>query len=121
LSAADRELICLLTRALICENYATHKHEQVEIWLANHQRFHVHFTPTSASLLNMAERLFRDLTENQLRRGVFQDLEQLITAIGSYIDHHNESPNPFIWTAKANGILEEVTRAQAALNKRLSV
>jgi transposase len=106
---------------LICDNYATHKHERVDCWLAKHRRFHVHFTPTSASWLNMVERFFRDLTENQLRRGVFQDLEQLITAIGNYIDHHNKNPKPFIWTAKANDILEKVTRAQASLNKRLSV
>jgi hypothetical protein len=69
----------------------------------------------------MVERFFRDLTENQLRRGIFQDLEQPITAIGNYIDHHNKNPKPFIWTAKASDILEKVTRAQAALNKRLYV
>jgi transposase len=106
---------------LICDNYAAHKHEWVESWLAKHKRFHVHFTPTSASWLNMAERFFRYLTENQLCRRVFQDLEQLITAIVNYSDHHNENPNPFIWTAKANDILEKVTRPQAALNKRLSI
>ena len=106
---------------LICDNYATHKHERADCWLAKHKRFHVHFTPTSASWLNMVERFFRDLTENQLHRGVFQDLEQLITAIGSYVDHHNKNPKPFMWTAKANDILEKVTRAQASLNKRLSV
>jgi transposase len=106
---------------LICDNYSTHKHERVVRWFVSHPRFHVHFTPTSASWLNMVERFFRDLTENQLRRGVFQDLEQLITTIGNYIDHHNKNPKPFIWTAKASDILEKVTRAQAALNKRLSV
>ena len=68
----------------------------------------------------MIERFFRDLTHNRLRRGVFQDLEQLITAIGDYIDGHNENPKPFIWTAKASDILEKVTRAQAALNNRRS-
>jgi hypothetical protein len=65
----------------------------------------------------MVERFFRDLTSNQLRRGVFQDLEQLIMAIGEYIDGHNKNPKPFIWTAKANDILQRVTRAQAVLNK----
>jgi hypothetical protein len=65
----------------------------------------------------MIERFFRDLTENRIRRGVFQDLEQTIMAIGDYIDRHNESPKPFIWTAKANDLLEKVTRARAALNK----
>ena len=105
---------------LICDNYATHKHERVQRWLQKHSRFHVRFTPTSASWLNMIERFFRDLTTNQIRRGVFQDLEQLITAIGNYIDHHNKNPKPFIWTAKANDILEKVTRAQTTLNKRRS-
>jgi transposase len=102
---------------LICDNYATHKHPRVQRWLDNHKRFHVRFTPTSASWLNMIERFFRDLTANQIRRGVFQDLEQLITAIGDYIDHHNENPKPSIWTAKASDILEKVTRARAALHK----
>src|ERR1017187_4312515 len=103
---------------LICENYATHKHERVQRWLGKHKRFHVRFTPTSVSWLNMVERFFRDITQNRLRRGVFQDLEQLIMAIGEYIDGHNQNPKPFIWTAKANDILEKVTRAKTALNKR---
>ena len=105
---------------LICDNYSTHKHERVQRWLEAHKRFHVRFTPTSASWLNMVERFFRDITQNRLRRGVFQDLEQLIMAIGEYIDGHNQNPKPFIWTAKANDILEKVTRAQTALNKRRS-
>ena len=102
---------------LICDNYATHKHPRVQRWFARHKRFHVRFTPTSASWLNMIERFFRDLTANQIRRGVFRDLEQLITAIGDYIDLHNENPKPFIWTAKASDILEKVTRARTALHK----
>ena len=113
--AADKQV------HIICDNYATHKHPKVERWLERHKRFHVHFTPTSASWLNMIERFFRDLTDKRIRRGVFKDLEQLINAIGEYIDRHNESPKPFIWTAKANDILQKVTRAQAALNNRLSV
>ena len=92
---------------LICDNYATHKHPCVERWLARHKRFHVRFTPTPASWLDMIENFFRDLTANQIRRGVFQDLEQLITAIGNYIDYHNANPKPFIWTAKASDILEK--------------
>jgi transposase len=103
---------------LICDNYSTHKHERVGRWLEKHKRFHVLFTPTSASWLNMVERFFRDLTQNRLRRGVFQDLEQLIMAIGEYIDGHNQNPKPFIWTAKATDILEKVTRARTAVNKR---
>ena len=103
---------------IICDNYSTHKHPRVQRWLSRHKRFHVHFTPTSASWLNMIERFFRDLTENRIRRGVFHDLEQLIMAVGDYIDRHNENPTPFIWTAKASDILEQVTRARAALHKR---
>jgi transposase len=102
---------------IICDNYATHKHPRVQRWLDRHKRFHVHFTPTSASWLNMIERFFRDLTQTRIRRGVFRDLEQLIMAIGDYIDRHNQNPKPFIWTAKASDILEKVTRARGALLK----
>jgi hypothetical protein len=68
----------------------------------------------------MVERFFRDLTQNRLRRGVFRDLEELIMAIGTYIDRHNESPKPFIWTARACDILEKLKRARRALHKRQS-
>jgi transposase len=102
------------------DNYATHKHPKVQRWLARHPRFHVHFTPTSSSWLNMVERFFRDLTENGLRRGVFHDVEELIMAIGAYIDKHNEQPKPFIWTAKAADILEKVKRARKSLDNRHS-
>ena len=100
---------------LIADNYATHKHERVQKWLARHPRFHVHFTPTSSSWLNMVERFFRDLTQKRLRRGVFRDVEELIMAIGDYIDRHNAKPKPFIWTAKAADILEKVKRARKAI------
>jgi transposase len=79
---------------LICDNDATHKHPKVQRWLDRHPRFHMHFTPTSASWLNMVERFFRDLTHNQLRRGVFRDLEELIVAIEGYLDRHNENQSP---------------------------
>ena len=93
---------------MIVDNYATHKHPKVQRWLNRHPRFHMHFTPTGCSWLNMVERFFRDLTENRLRRGIFRSIEELILAIGDYIDHHNENPKPFIWTAKAADILEKV-------------
>ena len=105
---------------MIVDNYATHKHPRVERWLSRHPRFHMHFTPTSCSWLNMVERFFRDLTENRLRRGVFLNVEELIAAIFDYIDHHNEKPKPFIWTAKAADILEKVKRARTALHDRQS-
>jgi transposase len=106
---------------LIADNYATHKHAKVQRWLKRHPRFHVYFTPTSASWLNMVERFFRDLTQNRLRRGVFRDVEELIMAVEGYIDRHNENPKPFIWTAKANDLLEKVKRARKTLNNVQSV
>jgi transposase len=106
----DREL------HLIVDNYATHKHPKVKRWLEKRPRFHIHFTPTSASWLNAVERFFRDLTERRLRRGVFKNLEQLHDAITAYIEGHNENPRPFIWTAKASDILEKVKRARAKLD-----
>jgi len=101
---------------LIADNYATHKHPKVQKWLARHRRFHIYFTPTSSSWLNMVERFFRDLTQNRLRRGIFRDVEELILAIGEYIDQHNDNPKPFVWTAKATDILEKVKRARKALD-----
>jgi len=106
---------------LIADNYSTHKHPRVLAWMKRHRRFHLHFTPTSASWLNMVERFFRNLTQNRLRRGVFRDLEELIMAVEAYVDKHNEAPKPFIWTAKAKDILEKVKRAQAVLDNRQSV
>ena len=105
---------------LIVDNYATHKHPKVKRWLNRHPRFHIHFTPTGTSWLNMVERFFRDLTQNRLRRGVFHDAEELIMAIGEYIDKHNQSPKPFVWTAKASDILEKVKRARRTLDNRHS-
>jgi transposase len=101
---------------LVVDNYATHKHPKVKRWLEKHPRFHIHFTPTSASWLNAVERFFRDLTERRLRRGVFKSLEQLSDAISVYIKTHNEDPRPYIWTAKASDILEKVKRARAKLD-----
>jgi transposase len=106
---------------IIADNYATHKHPKVRRWLERHPRFHMHFTPTSASWLNMVERFFRDLTVQRLRRGVFRDVEDLITAIDQYVDRHNAEPKPFIWTAKASDILEKVKRARTALDNLQSV
>ena len=101
---------------LILDNYATHKHAKVKRWLARHPRFHLHFTPTSASWLNMVERFFRDLTEQRLRRGVFKSVAQLTTAISDYIGQHNAAPKPFVWTATATDTLEKVKRGRATLH-----
>jgi transposase len=106
---------------LVIDNYSPHKHPAVERWMKRHPRFHVHFTPTSASWLNMVERFFRDLTQKQLKRGVFRSTGELIQAIDAYIENHNADPKPFIWTAKASDILEKVKRARAKLNKLSTV
>lgn len=111
----DREL------HLIADNYATHKAPAVKAWLAKHPRFHMHFTPTSASWLNMVERLFRDLTTKRLRRGVFCSVPDLTAAIEEYLEQHNENPSPYIWTKSANDILAKVKRARRTLNKAASV
>ena len=101
---------------LIVDNYATHKHPKVKSWLARHPRFHLHFTPTSASWLNMVERFFRDLTQKRLRRGVFKSVPELTAAISNYIRKHNAAPKPFVWTASATDILEKVRRGRAKLD-----
>ncbi len=102
---------------LIVDNYSPHKHPNVQAWMKKHKRFHIHFTPTSASWLNMVERFFRNLTQKQLRRGCFASVAELIETIEKYIARHNTNPTPFVWTAKASDILEKVKRARAAANK----
>jgi transposase len=105
---------------LIVDNYATHKHPKVKAWLKRHPRFHLHFTPTSSSWLNMVERFFRDLSVNRLRRGTFGSVEELIQAIEQYLQANNQNPKPFIWTAKAKDILAKVSRARRRLDKLAS-
>lgn len=95
---------------LILDNYATHKTAAIQRWLLRHSRFHVHFTPTSSSWLNLVERWFALLTEQQLRRGVFRSTRNLETAIRNYIAAHNEEPKPFTWTKTADEILASVAR-----------
>jgi transposase/transposase-like protein len=112
----DRETPKGKTLHLICDNYATHKHPNVQAWLEKHPRFNMHFTPTSASWLNMVERFFRDISENRLRRGVFTSVPELTAAIEQYVAHHNANPKPFIWTATARDILQKVIRANSRLS-----
>ena len=102
---------------LILDNYSTHKHENVNKWLAKHPRFHLHFTPTSSSWLNMVERFFGKLTDKAIRRGVFHSVPDLIAAIEEYLQANNENPEPFVWTATAEEILEKVRRGRVALNQ----
>jgi transposase len=100
---------------LILDNYATHKHENVQKWLAKHPRFHLHFTPTSSSWCNLVERFFGKLTDKAIRRGVFHSVPDLITAIEAYLQANNENPEPFVWTQTAEQILEKVRRGRVAL------
>lgn len=91
---------------------------KVTEWLAKQPRFQVHFTPTSASWLNMVERFFRDITTERLRSGVFRSVPELIAAIREYIALHNQNPKPFVWTAKAHDILAKVIRANRSLSSK---
>jgi transposase len=95
---------------LILDNYGTHKAPTIQRWLAAHPRYHVHFTPTSASWLNLVERWFAELDRKQLRRGNFHGTDELIATIMRYIDHSNREPKPFVWTKTADEILVSVAR-----------
>ena len=121
LALIDREVPTDFEVHLICDNYATHNHAKVQRWLHRHPRFHVHFTPTSASWLNMVERFFRDLTDKRIRRGIFRNVQEVIDAIDEYVFRHNDDPKPFIWTKKASDILAKVMRARATLDNAPSV
>jgi transposase len=101
---------------LILDNYATHTHPNVNAWLAKHPRFHLHFTPTSSSWLNMVEGFFAQLTNKAIRRGVFQSVPDLIAAIDGYLTQNNTNPTPFIWTKTAGQIVEKVKRGRVTLN-----
>ena len=120
LKTIDAEVPRRLQVHLILDNYATHKHPDVQTWLKRHKRFHLHFTPTSSSWLNQVERWFRDLTDKNLRRGIFASVPDLIASIQTYIDTHNADPKPYVWTATAESILAKVERARTALNQRAS-
>jgi transposase len=120
LRSIDRQTPANLELHLIVDNYATHKHPRVQSWLKRHPRFHIHFTPTSASWLNLIERFFRDLTDREIRRGTFQNVDALIEVITTYIGHHNSQPKSFKWTATADQIMEKVARAKLRLQKTAS-
>uniref|UniRef100_A0A7C2K2M4 IS630 family transposase n=1 Tax=Schlesneria paludicola TaxID=360056 RepID=A0A7C2K2M4_9PLAN len=117
LQKIDAETPPELDLHLIVDNYATHKHPNVLKWLKKHPRFHIHFTPTSSSWLNVIERWFRDITQNRIRSGAFRSVRELEQAIRDDIQHHNANPKAFVWTKKAEDILEKVSRARKALDK----
>jgi len=110
LDTIDRNVPADLEVHLILDNYGTHKTQLIRRWLAQRPRFHLHFTPTSASWLNLVERWFAELTAKQIRRGVHRSTLQLENAIRHFIDQHNRNPKPFVWTKSADQILDSVAR-----------
>lgn len=114
LKQIDRETPAGLDLHLIADNYGTHKHEGVRTWLAKHPRFHMHFTPTGSSWLNLVERFFRDLTEDTIRDGSFSHVRELVAAIEAYLAERNLAPRPYRWHKDGHAILEKIRRAKAA-------
>lgn len=109
----DRQTPTSLALHLVLDNYGTHHHDQVHQWLKKHPRFHLHFTPTSSSWLNLVERWFGEITRKRIRRGVFKSVPQLIEAIEEFIRINNQNPKPFVWTKKVDQILEKVRHCKA--------
>ena len=101
LKKIDRIVAKPLDVHAICDNYKTRMTEEVQAWLAKHPRFKMHFTPTSSSWINLVERLFAEITRQQIRRGVFKSVAELEAAIETWLTERNAKPKPFKWTAKA--------------------
>lgn len=95
---------------VVMDNYGTHKTPRINNWLARRPHWHVHFTPTGASWLNLVERFFAEITTKRIRRGTFRSVRELERAIGDYLHTHNETPKPFIWTATADEIFRKIAR-----------
>jgi transposase len=120
LNQVDNEVESDLDVHLILDNYSTHKHQKVKDWLEKHPRFHFHFIPTSSSWLNIVERFFGKITDERIRRGAFRSVPELIDAIDSYIQNHNENPNPFIWTKTADQIIEKLKPIYSTMNMKMN-
>src|SRR5690606_28228817 len=108
LAKLDKEVPAELDVHLILDNYVTHKTPAVKQWLLTHPRFHLHFTPTSASWLNLVERWFAELTQKKLKRGVHRSVQALERDIRSWLSDWNQHPKPFVWTKTADEILDKV-------------
>lgn len=111
----DREFPEEMPLHLILDNYGTHTHPRVKGWFDKRPRFQLHFTPTSASWLNLVERWFRELTQKRVRRGAFRSVPELVSAIHDYLDAYNNDPKPCIWTASAEAILHKVSKCKVIL------
>ncbi|MGH8848953.1 MAG: IS630 family transposase [Polaromonas sp.] len=118
LKKIDRETPGDLDLHLIADNDGTHKHPNVERWLAKHPRFHRHFVPTSSSWLNLVERFFRDVSEDTIREGSFNTIRELTQAIETYLAERNLDPKPYRWRAKGADILAKIQRAREMMAKQ---
>ena len=107
----DRSVPEELAVHIVLDNYGTHAHEAVRRWLADRPRYHLHFTPTGASWLNLVERFFAEITQRRIRRGTFRSVPELVRAILDYIRNRNKQPKVFSWTAKASDILRKVRKS----------
>ncbi len=112
----DAETPGELNLHLIVDNYGTHKHPRVVSWIHRHPRFHLHFTPTSSSWLNLIERWFREITDKRIRRGTFRNVRALVAAITQYLDNHNQNPHVFVWSAPVERILAKIAKCKEALD-----
>ena len=118
LNEIEANLPARLEVHLVMDNYGTHKVAKVRSWLARHPRYHVHFTPTSGSWLNLVERLFAEVTERCVRRGSHTAVRVLEKAMLDYLDQRNQNPKPFVWTADADLILESSSMAESVSGRR---
>jgi transposase len=103
----------------VLDNLSAHKGPEIKEWLADprRRRWHLHFTPTSSSWVNLVERWFKELTDRRLRRGTFTSVPALVEAIQLWAEHWNEEPKPFVWHAAAEEIIAKVRRGRAALTQ----
>jgi len=115
LKKIDKETPKKLDLHLIADNYGSHKTEKIKMWLKKHTRFKMHFTPTSASWINMVERFFSELTNKRVRRGVFRSVKELEMTVMDFVNKHNDNPKVFTWTKDANTILSKVNTCKEVL------
>jgi transposase len=108
LRTIDRNVPAELELHLVCDNYATHKTPAIKTWLLRHPRFQLHFTPTSASWLNLVERWFAELTNRKLRRATHRSVAELEADLNAWIQAWNDDPKPFVWTKTADAILDSL-------------
>lgn len=117
LKQIDRETPAELEIHVVLDNYATHKHAEVQRWLERHPRFKMHYTPTGSSWLNLVERFFGELTQEVIRDGSFSSINELIRDIEAYIVERNLNPKPYVWKARGEEILRKIYAARAALDE----